>query len=417
MQLMIISLALFFLILMQEVRAQVRQRVSIGHQQSATGDSTTFTTVVYEQNDWQKVDVNFLTSYYEQDGNMSPVTGGIGTEQLTCFAQKIQVAVPVSQNLKVNADVGYDYYTSASSDNIDPIRSDDSAEDTRVHGNVGFNYALKNGHTIGGRIGGSGEYDYSSVQGGLTYGYVSRDENTALTANYQSFIDQWSLIYPIELRGRGQLVPTNKRQSHNFSLSVARVLDKKTNASLQLEGVFMNGLLSTPFHRVYFQEQRTPRVEQLPSTRLKVPIGLRVNRYLNEWMVLRLYYRYYWDNWGIQAHTASVELPIKPTRFLAITPYYRFHTQTAADYYAPYAEHSINDLFYTSDTDLAALSSHTYGVGVSFQPADGIAKFPLPFGNEKQVKFKGVDLKYSHYERSTGLKANIISLGLGFTIH
>ena len=384
---------------------------------TSPADSTRTTTVSYENPNWKTVDIDFLSSYYEQDGNMSPVTGGLGTERLTDFTQKVIMRIPVSPKLKINVDGGYDYYTSASSDNIDPIRSDDSGYDVRAHANFGFSYQKNKQNTIGARIGGSTEYDYNSVQGGLTYVWESEDQNTAINAQAQAFVDRWSLIYPIELRGEGQLVPTANRQSYNVSVGISRVLDRKTQMSVMLEGVYMNGLLSTPFHRVYFQEQQRPRVEQLPNTRLKVPIGVRVNRYLNEWMILRTYYRYYWDTWGVQAHTASVELPIKPTRFLAVVPFYRYHTQTAADYYLPYKEHTVASTFYTSDTDLADLNSHAFGVGLSYQPAKGIANVNLALpSKEIPFKLKSIDLKYSHYRRSTGLNANIISLGFGFSL-
>lgn len=40
-------------------------------------------------------EVNILFSYYEQDGDNSPVTGGIGTEQLTDFSSRFIVKVPI----------------------------------------------------------------------------------------------------------------------------------------------------------------------------------------------------------------------------------------------------------------------------------------------------------------------------------
>ena len=36
-------------------------------------------------------EVNFISSYYTQDGNNSAVTGGVGTEKLTDFATTIDV--------------------------------------------------------------------------------------------------------------------------------------------------------------------------------------------------------------------------------------------------------------------------------------------------------------------------------------
>ena len=47
-------------------------------------------------------------------------------------------------------------------------------------------------------------------------------------------------------------------------------------------------------------------VERLPNQRVKVPVGMRLNYYLNEYLVLRTYYRNYRDNWGIDSNTPAV---------------------------------------------------------------------------------------------------------------
>ncbi len=313
----------------------------------------------------------------------------------------------------MNLDGGYDYYSSASTDNIDNIRSSDSSSDVRTHGNVGLTYNLTDTKSIGFRLGGSVEYDYYSFSGGVNTTLMSKDKNTSLGLSLQAFIDQWVLIYPRELRGEARAA-TDKRQSYNASLSFSRVLNKRMQLSLQVEGIYMNGLLSTPFHRVYFQEQDRARIELLPSTRLKVPIGARLNTYITDWLIARLYYRYYWDSWGVEGHTASIELPIKINRSFAVYPFYRYHQQTAADYFMPYKQHSVNDEFYTSDYDLSALTSHAFGVGMSYSPANGLAKVKLPFRKHPEFVVKSIDLKYSHYMRDTGLRSNIVSLGLSF---
>ncbi len=414
MQLVVVSLVLFFLVLTQDIKAQLRSSTTDRQSTLKKGDTTSVDISTYQQPDWQTIDIDFLSSYYAQDGDNSPVTGGIGTEKLTDFTQKITLSIPTSPKLTLNLDGGYDYYSSASTDNIDNIRSSDSSADMRVHGNAGLTYKLNNRKEIGFRIGGSSEYDYISVNGGLNFSLESKDRNTALNLGLQAFFDTWSLIYPVELR-RTARAPTDKRRSYNASVGVSRVLNKKMQIALQVEGIYMEGLLSTPFHRVFFQEQSQARIENLPNSRLKVPIGLRLNSYISEWLVARMYYRYYWDNWGIQGHTASIELPIKINRFFSIYPFYRYHTQTAADYFKPYKAHSINDAYYTSDYDLADLSSHSYGLGLSYSPADGVARVKLPFKKRPAFIVKSIDVKYSHYRRSTGLNANIISLGLSFS--
>jgi hypothetical protein len=42
------------------------------------------------------------------------------------------------------------------------------------------------------------------------------------------------------------------------------------------ELVYQDGYLGLPFHRVYFNDAGV-HVEALPSTRLKIPLGLRAN--------------------------------------------------------------------------------------------------------------------------------------------
>lgn len=415
MQLAIISLTIFFLVLWQDVKAEMDKYLPSTKKNFAKGDSTEVEINEYVRPDWQTIDIDFLSSYYRQDGNNGAVTGGIGTEYLTDFTQKIILKIPMNEKLKLNLDAGYDYYSSASTDNIDNIRSSDSSSDMRVHGNIGLSYDMSDTKSIGFRLGSSVEYDYISVNGGLNFDLLSQDKNTGLHLGMQAFRDKWELIYPIEIRQVSQ-APTDKRNSYNGSIGISRVLNKKMQLFIQAEGVYMDGLLSTPFHRVYFQEQNQARIENLPNKRLKLPIGVRLNSSLNEYLVMRLYYRYYWDDWGVKGHTASVELPVKINSFFNIYPYYRYHKQTAADYFQPYKEHSVQDEFYTSDYDLSALSDHSFGLGMSYSPANGIASMKLPFKKRPAFMVKSIDLKYSHYTRSTGLKADIVSLGLSFSL-
>ena len=71
----------------------------------------------------EPVEIDFLISYYDQDGNHSPVTGGLGTEKLTDVAPKIMVTVPLNEKTKLSVDLGLEAYSSASTDQIDPSMS------------------------------------------------------------------------------------------------------------------------------------------------------------------------------------------------------------------------------------------------------------------------------------------------------
>ncbi|MBL4675904.1 MAG: hypothetical protein JKY70_06835, partial [Mucilaginibacter sp.] len=45
----------------------------------------------YEARKLQLDEINIISAYYQQDGNNSAVTGGIGTEKLTDFANTIDL--------------------------------------------------------------------------------------------------------------------------------------------------------------------------------------------------------------------------------------------------------------------------------------------------------------------------------------
>jgi hypothetical protein len=81
-------------------------------------------------------------------------------------------------------------------------------------------------------------------------------------------------------------------------------------------------------------------VEKLPDSRLKTPISIRASYFAGDHLILRGYYRYYQDDWGMTAHTISLEPVIKPTAFFSVSPFYRFYSQQATKYFAPYQQHT-----------------------------------------------------------------------------
>ena len=359
----------------------------------------------------QEIEANFLLSYYDQDGNNGAVTGGVGTEALQDLATLLVVNVPLDSTRSINVSGGADYYSSASTDAIDNNVSSASSADLRAFSNVSFQQKnLKKGETYGIRLGFSTEYDYNSVSAGLSWAKEWNEGNSELNINGQVFVDQWGLYFPAELRGRVS-VPTRNRRSYNLQFTYAQVLNKRLQMAISSEGIFMTGLLSTPFHRVYFQDQSVD-IERLPETRLKIPIGFRFNYFATDKIVLRSQYRFYWDDFGIIAHTMGLEAPIKLNNAFTISPFYRFHTQTASDFFAPFAQHINSEKFYTSDFDLSALSSHKIGLSIKYAPIYGLARAKIPF-SKRIYQLESIQLRSAYYQRTTGLNAFIVSLELG----
>ncbi|MEH6765452.1 MAG: DUF3570 domain-containing protein [Aequorivita antarctica] len=384
----------------------------------------------YKKRVLEASEVDFLTSFYSQDGDNAAVSGGIGSEKLTDFTPTIVVAIPLNDDDVLTIDAGVSAYTSASSSNIDPFDSNSpadpyvassgaSASDLWAGGNFSYSHSSDDRNDIvSAKVSVSSEFDYFSFGFGGNYTKLFNEKNTELSVHANVYLDTWKLLYPIELRQSSTFNGLDKKNRNSYSIGFgfSQILSKSLQGSLSLDLVKQQGLLSTPFQRVYFSDlpdrfrenfQLADDIERLPDTRFKTAIGGRLNYFINEMFVVRTYYRYYSDDWGINSHTASIEVPIKITDKFTLYPSYRFYNQTAADYFYPHEVALSTDEFYTSDYDLSKFSANQYGFGIGY--TDIFTKFRL-------LKFglKSIDLKYDYYKRDSGLNYSLISAGFKF---
>ncbi|MEC7771702.1 MAG: DUF3570 domain-containing protein [Bacteroidota bacterium] len=397
----------------------------------------------YKRRVLEASEVDLLFSYYNQDGQNAAVTGGEGTEELTDATSSIVLRMPMNEDDILTVDVGLSAYTSASSSNVNPLdgglnvtpfdaSSGESRKDVLAYINPTYQHSSDDRNTIwSANAYFSSEYDYFSIGFGGSFTKLFNEKNTEITLSGRVFLDKWNSQYPIELRdgffddritGNGTYNPlftafdNENRNSYSLSLSFSQILSQKLQGALFMDLVSQNGLLSTPFQRVYFADfedfyidefQLADNVEQLPDNRFKLPLGGRLNYYLNDLVILRSYYRFYWDDWGVSSHTASLEVPFKLTDKFTLYPTYRYYTQTAADYFYPKEQALSTYEFYTSDYDLSNYDAHQYGIGVQYKDIFTSARV-LNFG------LKTINLRFSQYDRSDGLNAFIVTLGTTF---
>ncbi|WP_140485840.1 DUF3570 domain-containing protein [Flavobacterium sp. GSA192] len=450
----------------------------------------------------ESTEVDFLLSYYNQDGSKSAVSGGLGSEQLTDIASNVVVSMPINDNDVLTVDLGISAYSSASSSNINPFNAtgasgggdeddDDDDDDNPNSGStapygtpwqassgasksdqltaITVNYA----HSSDSRnfiwnadVSFSNEYDYTSIGFGGGVAQLFNDKNSEINLKVNAYLDQWRPIYPTELHeyskngpdflnqgffsgvsvlnqnGQAtvdylpsifQTVSAVNRNSYSASFGFSQVVSKKLQFSVFFDVLKQQGLLSTPYHRIYFADKDNyyigqpeyianyenesntgvyklaDDIERLPNSRFKLPIGARLNYYINERFVLRTYYRYYSDNWDIQSHTANIELPFKISDRFTIFPMYRFYTQTQSKYYAPYETHLSTEKYYTSDADLSSFDANQYGFGINYTDIFTGAKI-------WKLGLKNIDFRFNHYQRSDNLTANIATIGFKFIL-
>ncbi|OYQ38061.1 hypothetical protein CHU92_06845 [Flavobacterium cyanobacteriorum] len=357
-------------------------------------------------------EIDLVSSYYRQNGNNAVVTGGIGSEKLTDISNIIDLnLVKYGENgikHNYNIEVGVDHYTSASSDRVDlQANSSASSSDTRFYPSL--NYIRENeqkGTTLGVGLSSSTEYDYQSFGGNISYAKKTNDRNGEFTARLNVFLDQVKMVAPIELRNDPDTKASGNSARNTFagSLSYSQVINADFQLLFQADIVSQQGYLALPFHRVYFTDGSVHQ-EKLPDSRLKIPLAIRGSYFLGDNIIIRGYYRFYSDDWGITSHTANIEIPIKLSPFFSVSPFYRYYNQTAARYFDAFQSHNALDEFYTSNYDLSKFNSNFIGMGIHITPINGI------FGIKELAM---LEIRYGHYIRSTNLDSDIISINLKF---
>lgn len=216
------------------------------------------------------------------------------------------------------------------------------------------------------------------------------------------------MIQPIELRtnqGRGgDHYGSSPRNTYSAALSYSQIVNQQLQVEFLIDLIYQKGYLGLPFHRIYFFNN-AEGVENLPGSRFKVPIGFRANYFAGDKVIIRSYYRYYQDDWGLKAHTINIETPVKITPFFSVSPFYRYYTQHAVDYFAPYKTHKSTEQYYTSNYDLSTFNSSFFGAGIRLAPPDNV------FGIKH---LNSLELRYGHYSKNIGMQSDVLSLNLGF---
>jgi hypothetical protein len=362
-------------------------------------------------------EIELVYNHYLQNGNHSAVTGGTGTEKLTVYGPAVRILRSSGKNA-YEFNVGADIITSASTDNIDFVISSASKNDTRAYVNGSYAIRTKHNLSLNGGIGASIESDYFSLSASAGLSKSNKQQTASYSAQFSYYNDdlRWGrlnedyhrpvkLIYPSELRYK-EWYDVYKRYSYNARLGFTRILNKRNTLGIFPEFGYQNGLLSTPFHRV-FLNNGTEVVENLPPERFKMALALQWNTFIGGKWILKNTVNGYHDDFGINAFSVENETAIKITPVFTLMPGIRFHWQDGSRYFAPYRAHSPDETYYTSDYDLSHLQTYSAGMGLKFIPQKYLARKYL---------WNSMIFRYNYLYRTDRLHAHILSLVIQTTI-
>jgi Protein of unknown function (DUF3570) len=232
-------------------------------------------------------------------------------------------AVLIRKSLFDRVSLSGSYYVDmVSNASIDVVTTASPYHETRREETVGLDYVYHDSLiSLSGTR--SKEPDYSANSAGVD---VSQDVFGGMTTVSAGYTRGWDTVG--KHGSPGFSAPANHWQ---YRLGVTQVLTPRWLMSLNLESVSDDGYLQSPYRVARLFGAAVP--ERDPSTRTSRAALLRVAGSIGSRSSVHVQYRYFWDTWGIGAHTAELGY----NRYLGdrwrVEAYVRYYTQGHAVFY------------------------------------------------------------------------------------
>lgn len=253
-------------------------------------------------------------------------------------------------------------------------------EDIRRAGFLESTFKIAN-HAVSPQVSYSEESDYESFGLAFRDSISFNDKNTTLDVGISHAFDR-------VLPNRGASISEAEHKDNtDVLLGVSQLLGPNTIATFNLTLGYSDGYLNDPYKRVLFTDfpyfpgqPYTVWPENRPHHKFRQVAYLSFQHYFPPVLgALETSYRFHHDDFGVFAHTLSLQWNQKLGRRIIVSPQFRFHHQSAADFYGPsfpgdpscppgldpscppvaIAQH------YSADYRLSELETFTYGIQIS----------------------------------------------------
>jgi hypothetical protein len=348
-------------------------------------------------------------THFEQTGRgWQSQAGGLeepGSEAAVIEQPQIEMVAKQGQKLTHRIWAPFDVVTAASPDAVDATKDgagrivDAVSTASRVNEAGGLEifstYQLDPKSTLSVRSGFHLEEHFRSftLGGGGTRSFA--DDNAVLGISLNQVLD-WFDRYD----HKGNRLARVFRSSTNLNLGLTQLLSPTTIVTVNYGLTVQSGELGNTWNAVPLVG-RMYGGEILPHMRQRHAFVGRLAQWLPWKGAMKYFYRFYVDDWGLQAHTAEVELYQRLTSWLYLRGNYRYHWQSGVDFYTERG--STSNFLRTADSDLSRFSAQTVGI---------LAAVDVRF--VKRLRDLHLDFGYERYFRTNSLTANIYTCSVGF---
>jgi hypothetical protein len=287
--------------------------------------------------------------YHRYDG------GGVEIDGPSVLVRK-----KFAEKYAVSANYYVDMVSSAS---IDVVTTASPYEEERTEYSLGGEYLRgKSKYSLG--FTNSEENDYEANSASVS---ISQDMFGDLTTLQLSFARGWDKV-----SRRGDATFEDRVDRRVYGVDITQVATKSLILGFSWETITEEGFLNNPYRSVRYLDPESAtgfsfQAEVYPRTRTGNALAVRGRHFLPWRAAAQAEYRWYSDSWGILGHTVELSYTHPWGPRWVFDARYRWYTQDAADFYADLFPRADFQNFLARDKELATMTSHTIGMGVSYE--------------------------------------------------
>jgi len=224
-------------------------------------------------------------------------------------------------------------------------------------------------------LGYSTEDDYRAIHGGIETEWGNADNSLVWTGGIGYSADT---VEPTQGK-----FPTGTQSDHRNALTAyggaSLIVSKRTTVQGSISVERGSGYLSDPYKRAWIVDQAATVADQRPDERLSGALNLKLrHRYEHLNAALHVDYRYFRDDWKIDAHTVEVAWHQVIGDSWRIAPGLRWYSQSQSYFYAPFYASQRSDGLASSDYRLSPFGA----ISLRLDATKQIERLSLGLGGE-----------------------------------
>lgn len=179
------------------------------------------------------------------------------------------------------------------------------------------------------------------------------------------------------------------KTSQQYLLGVSQIIDKNSLIQSNVTFGYHSGYLGDPYKSVYFvgdPGRAAAHSDMRPNEKFQWAWLTQYVRHFAQFNSAALHadYRFYTDDWGINAHTVELSWHQPIADGWQVIPRFRYYSQDRADFYQPYFDQGDQSATYSSDYRLAGFGTISGGVKIvkEFLAVKNLSQLKLQSGIE-----------------------------------